>query len=202
MARTSRTRADRLFRQGAPVAFLIAIAAWPGPGWSAARGAPAWESAPFSGRQAATASGVAVVEARGGPGPGQTFRVTVGRSVVLTTDPAKSDGVFADFPIPDFIAHFSTPGLAAQDVIVVQQDATGNACDGGPLWLLILGKGRAPKLTPPIDWCGGPPPQVRAEGAKIVIRLPATPPSGQKGSGGVRGETWVFEAGRLRRISR
>jgi hypothetical protein len=195
-------RADRLFRQGPGIAFLIAMAAWPGLGWSAARGAPAWEAAPFSSRQAATASGAAVVEARGAPGPGQTFRVTVGRSVVLTTDPAKSDGVFADFPIPHFIAHFSTPGLAAQDVIVVQQDATGNACDGGPLWLLILGKARAPKLTRPIDWCGGPPPQVRAEGAKIVIRLPATPPGGQAGSGGVRGETWVFEAGRLRKIGR
>jgi hypothetical protein len=142
------------------------------------------------------------VEARGAPGPGQTFRVVVGRSVVLITDPAKPRGAFADFPIPDFIAHFSNTGLAGQDVIVVQQDATGNACDGGPLWLLILGKGRAPKLTRPIDWCGGAPPQIRAEGAKIVIRLPATPPSGQAGPDGVPGETWVFEAGRLRKLGR
>jgi hypothetical protein len=73
----------------------------------------------------------------------------------------------------------------------------GNACNGGPLHVLGLGKSHHLALPPPIDFCGGADPVIRRSGSKVVIELPGGPPN--RGTGHLPGETWIFEKGSLLR---
>ncbi|MFL5298709.1 MAG: hypothetical protein ACJ798_20205, partial [Phenylobacterium sp.] len=118
-----------------------------------------WLRGPFNSESAPTGDGTVTVSPSPTRPRGQSFQVAVGPTVVLTTDAANPKSPFANFPIPVLLAHFFRSRAVREDILVVQQDSTGNACDGGPLWLLVVAKGQPPRRTPPIDWCGGGDPR-------------------------------------------
>ncbi len=120
----------------------------------------------------ATPSGELRVEQLDALPLGHRFRIVVGNLTVLETNADDESGDFSDFPYPKLIARFERGTSPYTQVLVFQQMAWGNACDGGPLWLLGLRSGVAPVRTETIDYCGGPAPRVRAEADGISITLP------------------------------
>lgn len=108
------------------------------------------------------------------------------------------DGVFADFPLPRVLARFRGPA-PFDEVLVLQQRMYGNACSGGPLWLLALRSGRMPVLSPAIDHCGGGEPGLDADAEALRITLPGAPATDAQGA--VATERWEFRDGTLRRLA-
>ncbi|MBB6600454.1 hypothetical protein [Luteimonas sp. MC1825] len=108
-----------------------------------------------------------------------------------------ADGAFADFPLPRLVARYRA--LAPFDeVLVFQQHMYGNACSGGPLWMLGLRRGGAAVRSAPIDYCGGGDPVLQADGAALRVTLPGAPASGVHA--GQAPQRWEFRAGELRRL--
>jgi hypothetical protein len=107
-------------------------------------------------------------------------------------------GEFADFPLPHVLARFR--GVAPFDeVLVFQQQMYGNACNGGPLWILALRAGDAPVRTAAIDYCGGAAPILDASRAVLLVTLPGAPASGLVA--GEAPQRWEFRDGELRRLA-
>jgi hypothetical protein len=118
------------------------------------------------------------------------FRIALGGRTVLETDNDKPvDGM----PIPTILTGFRD-GLAPYDeIVVLQQNTAGNACNGGPIWFLGIRKSGAFAVTKPIDFCGGADPVIERKGARIILTFPGGQPN--HGTERVPTEVWVFEAG-------
>jgi hypothetical protein len=106
-------------------------------------------------------------------------------------------GAFADFPLPRLLARFGA--LAPFDeVLVFQQHMYGNACSGGPLWILGLRRGGAPVRSTAIDYCGGADPELETRGAALLVTLPGAAANGVLA--GQAPQRWEFRAGELRQL--
>jgi hypothetical protein len=96
---------------------------------------------------------------------------------------------------PKIIAHYSFGIGKFADVVVIQEQPMGNACNGGSLHILGVEKSGEHNITAPIYFCGGQDPVVEKKGAKILITFPGGPSN--SGSGNARTVMWEYAEGTL-----
>lgn len=125
----------------------------------------------------------------------QAFRVTLAGRELLRT----GGGKFEDFPIPEILRRYSQGIAPFDEVLVFQQQMRGNACNGGPLWILGLRRDGSHAVSDPIDFCGGRDPELSATREALTITLPGGPPN--RGEGMIPTETWRYRDGKLERIA-
>ena len=126
----------------------------------------------------------------------ETFRIALQGAQLIRTG---SGGEFPDFPVPRVLKRYT--GIAPFDeVIVFQQNMHGNACDGGPLWILGLKRDGTYAISDPIDFCGGKSPQLSATREELKIVFPGGPLN--RGEGTMPTETWRYRSGKAVRDPR
>lgn len=126
----------------------------------------------------------------------QAFRVTLAGRELLRTG---GGGKFEDFPIPEVLRRYPQGIAPFDEVLVFQQQMRGNACNGGPLWILGLRRDGSHAVSDPIDFCGGRDPQLTATREALTITLPGGPLN--RGEGTIPTETWRYRDGKLERIA-
>lgn len=126
----------------------------------------------------------------------QAFRVTLAGRELLRTG---AGGKFEDFPIPEILRRYPQGIAPFDEVLVFQQQMRGNACNGGPLWILGLRRDGSHAVSDPIDFCGGRDPQLTATREALTIILPGGPLN--RGEGTIPTETWRYRDGKLERIA-
>jgi hypothetical protein len=129
---------------------------------------------------------------------GHKFTVTLNDKTILKTDGDDEASEFAAFPIPEILKRVDQSVPPFDEVVIFQQNMWGNACNGGPIWFLGLKKDGSYDRSEKIDFCGGRAPVIQTAPGKITITFPGGPPN--RGTGYVRGETWVYENGRVRQL--
>lgn len=102
---------------------------------------------------------------------GTKFAVLLNGKIVLQTD-GERDDKFSDFPVPKILYYANAS--PENDVVVMQQFSWGNACNGGPIWLLDIKKDSSYKFKGPIDFCGGPAPKIESINEKVIISISNT----------------------------
>lgn len=133
------------------------------------------------------------------PEPLAVWALRVGGELVRRFDARDEADDLAASPQPTVLRRFVSGVAPFDEVVVVQQHGGGNACDGGPLWLLGLRRDGSFSASPTIDVCGGREPRVERDGGRIRIEVPGGPPN--RGEGWIPGETWLYEGGTLRRLA-
>lgn len=122
------------------------------------------------------------------------FNLTLNGKVVLTTDCDDEKNVWSNTPIPSIHTYYKAQGVRPYDeVILLQMNMLGNACDGGPLLFLGIKRDRTFSLSESIDFCGGSSPVVTWSGSRVAVLIPGGPPN--RGTGYIPAETWVYENG-------
>ncbi len=125
----------------------------------------------------------------------EVFRITLAGRELRRTG---SGGDFPDFPAPRILQRYGHGIAPFDEVIVFQQDMRGNACDGGPLWMLGLRRDGSHAISEPIDFCGGKTPQLSATREELKIVLPGGPLN--RGEGTVPTEVWRYRDGEVTRV--
>lgn len=138
-------------------------------GASAEVAAPAPDAAGRTLALRATAGGELRIEQRDALRLGHRFALTLAGRLLLSTDADDPAGEFSDFPLPKIVWDSGARRWHGRQLIVVQQFAWGNACAGGPLWVLAVAADGQAERSAPIDFCGGPPATVRADRRGIVV---------------------------------
>ena len=100
---------------------------------------------------------------------------------------------------PSVLGHFDKNVAPFDDVIVVQERPQGNACNGGPIRIIGLAKGNAPKLFKLIDFCGGADPVLTQVQNELKILFPGGPPN--RGQGFIPDELWILKDGSISKAS-
>jgi hypothetical protein len=127
------------------------------------------------------------------------FNVTLNGQVVVTTDCDNESNVWSNTPIPSIHTYYKSQGVRPFDeVILLQMNMLGNACDGGPLLFLGLKSDKTFSLSGSIDFCGGSPPVVTWSNSRVTVLIPGGPPN--RGTGYIPSETWVYENGVVKRV--
>lgn len=78
-----------------------------------------------------------------------------------------------------------------RSILLVQTTTAGNACNGGPLFFVRVGKEQPPHYSDVFDHCGGPSPEIRADGGKVTISVPAHAPN--RGSGMIPAKSGTYD---------
>ncbi len=125
----------------------------------------------------------------------EAFRITLAGRELRRTG---GGGDFPDFPAPRILQRYERGIAPFDETIVFQQDMRGNACDGGPLWILGLRRDGGHAISKPIDFCGGKAPQLSATREQLTIVLPGGPLN--RGEGEVPIETWRYRDGEIVRV--
>lgn len=99
--------------------------------------------------------------------------------------------------VPKITAHFRGTLGRFDEVVVLQENPMGNACNGGPLHLIGLKKDKSYYVSGPLDFCGGKDPIIELQGEIISITFPSGPPN--RGSGHIPAERWIFQNGQLKK---
>lgn len=123
------------------------------------------------------------------------FRIALGDRTVLETD---NDLPAEGMPIPSILTSFRGGLTPYDEIVVMQQNTAGNACNGGPIWFLGLNNGGGFTVSEPIDFCGGADPVIERKGAGIMLTFPGGTPN--HGAGELPTEVWLFENGAARQI--
>ena len=193
----------RLHRQGGAIEIRYQGDAYALPGRTAHAPAAGDDDPPLAAEQFAlpprgggtsvhTVAGLLRIAPVVGAADGDAHVVRLGGQELLRTG---AGGEFADFPLPLLLARYR--GLAPFDeVLVIQQHMYGNACNGGPLWVLALRGGAPPVRSGAIDYCGGGEPVLAASAGALSITLPGAPASQRHD--GVAAQRWEFRDGELR----
>jgi hypothetical protein len=127
------------------------------------------------------------------------FNVTLNGKVVLGTDCDDERNAWSSTPIPGIHTYYKSQGVRPFDeVVLLQMNMLGNACDGGPLLFLGLKGDQTFSLSESIDFCGGAAPVVTWSDSKVTVLIPGGPPN--RGAGYIPAETWVYEKGVVRRL--
>ena len=105
--------------------------------------------------QRATPAGLLIIEQVDDRKLGSEFNVRLANLPVLHSKEGDKTAAFPDFPVPDVIRYVGEPVGPFDAVAVFQQFNWGNACDGGPIWLLGVSHDRSFTKSNPIDNCGG-----------------------------------------------
>lgn len=126
------------------------------------------------------------------------FKVTLDGKVILTTDCDDERNVWSTTPLPSIHTYYKSQGVRPFDeVVLLQMNMLGNACDGGPLLFLGLKKDKTWAWSKRIDFCGGSPPVVTWSNARVTVLIPGGPPN--RGTGYIPAETWSYENGVVKR---
>lgn len=123
------------------------------------------------------------------------FAITLAGKALRRTG---GDGDFADFPVPRILQRYPQGIAPFDETIVFQQDMRGNACDGGPLWVLGLKRDGSYAVSDPVDFCGGQAPQLSATRDELTIVVPGGPVN--RGEGTMPSETWRYRDGKIERV--
>lgn len=81
------------------------------------------------------------------------------------------------------------------DVVVIQEQPQGNACNGGSLHILGIGNDDRVAPVKVIDYCGGPDPAFARRGDAVQITLPGGAPN--RGDAVIPQTVWTFRNGTL-----
>lgn len=189
-ARSGGFRDLRLKRDGGET-----IARYEGGQYALPAGAPTPVAA-ASETQADTVAGRLDIEAlpRGAHGD-ESFRIALAGKELRRTG---AGGAFPDYPAPRILERYPQGIAPFDEVIVFQQDMRGNACNGGPLWMLGLKRDGSHAISDPIDFCGGKAPQLSATREQLTVVLPGGPLN--RGEGEVPTETWRYRNGEVVRV--
>lgn len=126
------------------------------------------------------------------------FKVTLDGKVILTTDCDDERNVWSTTPLPSIHTYYKSQGVRPFDeVVLLQMNMLGNACDGGPLLFLGLKKDKTWAWSKSIDFCGGSPPVVTWSNDRVTVLIAGGPPN--RGSGYIPAESWVYENGAVKR---
>lgn len=126
------------------------------------------------------------------------YNVTLGGKIILTTDCEAESNPWSSMSIPTIHTHHKKAVRPFDQVVLLQMNMLGNACDGGPLLFLGLKKDQTYSLSEPIDFCGGKAPVVTWSSSRVTVRIPGGPPN--RGSGYIPGETWVYQNGVVKKV--
>jgi hypothetical protein len=122
------------------------------------------------------------------------FNVTLNGKIVLRTDCDDEKNVWSSTPIPIIHTYYKSAGVRPFDeIVLLQMNMLGNACEGGPLLFLGLKGDKTFSLSERIDFCGGSPPVVTWSSSRVTVLIPGGPPN--RGTGYIPAETWVYENG-------
>lgn len=124
----------------------------------------------------------------------EAFVVQLDGEQLLRTGPSSR---FSTFPVPRVLQRYADGIAPYAEVVVFQQHMRGNACNGGPLWILGLHRDGRHALSAPIDFCGGRDPQLAATREQLTITLPGGPMN--RGDGTIPTEVWVYRDGEVMR---
>lgn len=123
------------------------------------------------------------------------YQVVLNAKVILQTDTSDDASKFTDFPIPKVKRVFASGVPPFEQVVLFQQWALGNACNGGPLWFLGVRKDGSYQISDEIPFCGGRAPVIKQDVKKIVVVIPSGRPN--RGSGHTPTKTWHYTAGKV-----
>lgn len=123
------------------------------------------------------------------------YQVVLNDKLVLSTNCDDESTRYYATPEPTIHSYFkSLTGTSGfEEVVLLQMQMLGNACDGGDLIFLGLRKNGTYSLSKPIEFCGGRPPVINWSANKITVVLPGGPPN--RGTGYIPSETWVYRNG-------
>lgn len=133
---------------------------------------------------------------------GHKFTVELNGRQLLMSNSDDPNSEFFEFPYPKILQLFSNRKDLDNYVAVFQQYSWGNACNGGPIWLLsILEAGQYGRFGP-IDYCGGGVQPVVTQSAQhIEISLPCDGRDEPSRSTQVRHERWRYSSGKLAQVT-
>jgi hypothetical protein len=124
------------------------------------------------------------------------FNVTLKGKVILTTDCDHESNPWSTTPIPAIHSYYKGGVSPFAEVVLIQMNMLGNACDGGPLLFLGLKADQTYSWSESIDFCGGAPPVVTWSSSRVTVLIPGGPPN--RGTGYIPAETWVYENGHVK----
>ena len=127
------------------------------------------------------------------------YRVKLNGNSILETNCEDDTDKYQNFPIPTVLQHFKKGISPFDEVILMQQNMYGNACDGGDLWFLGINRDGTYEKSEAIDFCGGRAPVIKLETDRVVVTLPGGPPN--RGKGYIPSETWVYQDGKVKQIA-
>src|SRR5262245_33302158 len=128
------------------------------------------------------------------------FKLILNDKVILKTDCDDESTRYYATPEPTIHTYYkSLEGLGEfEEVVLLQMQMLGNACDGGDLIFLGLKKNGSFSLSNSIDFCGGRPPIITWGSDKGTVFIPGGPPN--RGTGYIPSETWIYEKGRVTKL--
>lgn len=109
---------------------------------------------------------------------------------IILTDPCSYS--------PYILKHIKQKIAPFDEVIVFQNQMSGNLCSGMDIFFLGIKKSKEYEISDSIEYCGGPPPTVSVGKNKITITLPRFKSSW--GQVWTSKETWLFETGKIRQV--
>jgi hypothetical protein len=142
------------------------------------------------------------------PDPARTLKTAAGELRVGASDAAgqcpvalagktlKAFDCRTSYP-PRILGHFKAGFGRFQEVVVLQEQPMGNACNGGPLHVLAIRAG-AGELAGPVDFCGGSDPVLEQDGTSLIVKFPGGSPN--RGEVSVLDEVWRWDDGRVTRV--
>lgn len=127
------------------------------------------------------------------------FIVTLNGKTLLRTDCQDESNIWSTTPIPVIHTFYKSSGVRPfAEVVLLQMNMLGNACNGGPLLFIGLKEDKSYSLSESIDFCGGSPPVVTWSTSKVTILIPGGPPN--RGTGYIPPETWIYQNGLVRQV--
>lgn len=110
-----------------------------------------------------------------------------GKLVYITRCEAEDD--------PAIIANIRRKSSDGDDrqVIIIQRNPAGNACNGGPLFVVELSRKYDAMVSPQLDFCGGASPVIAQNAKGLLITFPGGPVN--HGAGKVPMERWQYQGG-------
>jgi len=128
------------------------------------------------------------------------FNLVLNDKVILKTDCDDESTRYYATPEPTIHTYYkSLEGLGEfEEVVLLQMQMLGNACEGGDLIFLGLKKNGSFSLSNSIDFCGGRPPIITWGSDKVTVFIPGGPPN--RGTGYIPSETWIYEKGRVTKL--
>ncbi len=126
------------------------------------------------------------------------FDITLNGKRIFSTDCEAEEKEL--FPIPTIHTVYKSAGVYPFDeVVLLQLNMLGNACNGGPLIFLGLKHDGSFQFSSAIDFCGGRAPIITWSSSKVTVLIPGGPPN--RGKGYIPAETWVYENGKVKKVT-
>ena len=127
------------------------------------------------------------------------YRVQLNDEIIFKTDCDDESSQYYATPEPTIHTYYkSLDGLGDfEEVVLLQMQMLGNACDGGDLIFLGLKKNGSYRLSNSIEFCRGRPPLITWATDKVTVFIPGGPPN--RGKGYLPSETWIYRKGMVTR---